>query len=289
MHERRCLRHVPERRRAEAAILLRITSDVIAARVGVALAVIAQPQIVEAAVAEGRAMVAVQAAGLPPKEIEPQNFSVGQGCGISLHEAVEPRPSSDDRPFKAGQRLDHPGEFDRPVREGGCEKLLVFGNPSEQADDIVAVGGHFGGIGQGIHGLLLEARGSTIPEQRRLKRGVADRGRVPARLFEMRLAHRPTVRPAEVWLVAGDAGDLAAGGQAGVEEEHLAKCRLGVVEGIRLGMDNGREEPDLFPFDAGIDVGGRPGGWNAPVDLAQLPCGVCPLGGGSLRPRWLFD
>jgi len=79
MHERRCLRHVPQRRRAEAAILLRVTSDVVAARVGAAPAVKAQPQIVEAAVAEGWAVVAVHAPGLTPKEIEPQDFRFGKG------------------------------------------------------------------------------------------------------------------------------------------------------------------------------------------------------------------
>ena len=85
----------------------------------------------EAAIAEGGAMVAVHAPCLAPKEIEPQYFRFGKGCGVPLHEDVEPRPPSDDRPFKAGHRLDHPGELDRPAREGSCEKLPVDGDPTE--------------------------------------------------------------------------------------------------------------------------------------------------------------
>ena len=51
-------------------------------------------------------------------------------------------------------------------------------------------------------------------------------------------------------------------------------------------MDDRWQEPDLFPFDAGIDMGGRPVGGSGPIGFTQEPRGVCTLGFCSLGPRW---
>ena len=76
MHIRRSLRNVPERGRAEAALVNRIVGDPIAAEVFVLPPVVAQAEVVKAAVAERGAVVAVHAPGLTPKEVETEDFLI---------------------------------------------------------------------------------------------------------------------------------------------------------------------------------------------------------------------
>jgi hypothetical protein len=238
------------------------------AEVFVTPAIEAQAQIVKPPVAEDGAVVAIHAPRLPPKEVEAEDLRIGERRLVTNHEAVESRPPRHYRPFEAGHCLDHLRERDRFIRKGLLEKFAIPRASLQEADDSVAVGGHLRWVGQRFLHLLLQAAGPAIPKQGRLKRDVSDRRRVSIRGATMRLTDGPTVGPAEVWLVAGDAGHLAVGREAGVKKQQPAEFRLRGIEGVGLRMCGLRQEADLPPIDPRIDMGRRPRGRLAAVGTA---------------------
>jgi len=87
--------------------------------------------------------------------------------------------------------------------------------------------------------------------------------------------------------MAGNAGDLVAGRQAGVEEERLAEFHLGGAQRIRFRVDNYRQQTELFPGSPRIDIGRGPCRWIATVDRPQLAGRSLTFGHSPLRP-WLL-
>jgi len=172
----------------------------------------AQAEVVKAAIAEDGAVMAVQAASLASKQVESEKFRVGQGCGIPFQESVEARTAPHDRPLEAGHGFDHPRKLDRAARKGIGKELSVAVAPGEQLLDFVGPGSHLLRIGHRLFGLLLEAVDPAIPEEVRLIRNIADRGRVPGGRWAVGLADGPAIGPAEARLVAGDTRDLSACG-----------------------------------------------------------------------------
>jgi hypothetical protein len=83
------LRRIPQRRRAKPAHVGGISGDRVAAEVLVRSAVEAQADVVESAVAEDWPVVAGKASGITAKQVEPQEFSIGQRRGVAAEEVVE--------------------------------------------------------------------------------------------------------------------------------------------------------------------------------------------------------
>ncbi len=189
------------------------------------------------------------AAGLAVEQLPPAAGGGIDRMGLACNVVIERRIEGDLRSFV---RRDGPYQV-RAVglrSEGALKISAVPGDRCDPRDGGIEIRlAHLDRIDDRQRRLLLETRGSAIPELRRVVERVQNRGRIALTRAALDAGgNRLAVRECARRIVAGAAGDRAVRGQASVEKQTLAECdllgRLRVVRRDR-GMSCGCRQSKL--------------------------------------------
>lgn len=289
---------------AEAADVFGVFGDVVATEVLKFSAVVAEAEVVELIVGEGGAVVAVHAAAGGAENIQAADSGVGECVGFAVEKVIEGGAAGElgDAALKGRDGAGGVVGGDGVGAKGIFEHPAVVGQRVEALFDDFEVAAHFIVGDDGRVELVFEVGCAAVPEEgfgvgrEEDARGVAMEGRAV-------MAERggAAIRPGEVGVVTTGAGDLAAAGEARVEEESFAEGFFFFGVGVVFGVFGRREQAEFAGRHTGINVRLRPRGGGLRIKIAEnisskaiFTIGLLRTWRGvgltqSIRTRWKKD